>query len=48
MVGMLADGNKEEGKKIIDVINSQLFHGSVNAARKLIKYLELDEQTKKD
>ena len=48
MVGMLADENKEEGKKIIDVINSPLFHGSVNAARKLIKYLELDEQTKKD
>jgi hypothetical protein len=48
MVAMLDDSEKELGKNVIDVINSPLFYGSVHAARKLIQYLSLDEQTRTD
>ncbi len=51
MLKMMGDQETEEraeGKIIIDVINSTLFDGSVDAAKILIQYLSLDEQTRTD
>ena len=48
LLNVLDEEELEIGGKLIDVINSPIFHGSVNAARKLCKYLSLGDQVKAD
>ena len=48
LLSVLDQEEQAIGEKLIDLINSPIFHGSVNAARKLCKYLSLSDQVKAD